>query len=81
MFLPGSEYRHAQPVDALHAPSVFMQGVVRPLAPLPALAWPVLLLGPVALLAVDEAVKAAGRVRGRRAPPPPGSPLDAWLRP
>jgi Ca2+-transporting ATPase len=38
-------------------------------APLPALAWPALLLGPV------------GRFRGRRAPPPPGSPLDAWLRP
>jgi len=35
-------------------------------APLPAAAWPYLLLGPLALLAVDEAVKALGRWTARR---------------
>jgi magnesium-transporting ATPase (P-type) len=38
-------------------------------APLPALAWPALLLGPLLLLAVDEAAKWVGRRRAaRRAP-------------
>ncbi len=36
-------------------------------APPPAAAWPLLLLGPAALLAVDEAVKALGRRRAARA--------------
>jgi len=35
-------------------------------APLPAAAWPLLLVGPAALLAVDEAVKALGRRRAAR---------------
>ncbi len=34
-------------------------------APLPAAAWPLLLLGPAALLAVDEAAKALGRAAAR----------------
>jgi len=39
-------------------------------APLPWQAWPLLLLGPAALLAVDEGFKWAGRVRARRPAPP-----------
>jgi Ca2+-transporting ATPase len=48
-------------------------------APLPALAWPLLLLGPVALLVVDEGVKAYIRRRSRAASPRPW--LDARARP
>jgi membrane protease YdiL (CAAX protease family) len=38
LFLPGAEYRHTPFQDPVHGPSAFMQGVVRPLAPIPAVA-------------------------------------------
>jgi Ca2+-transporting ATPase len=49
-------------------------------APLAPLAWPILLLGPAALLAVDELVKAGSRRRSRAASRTRGGPLDAPRR-
>jgi calcium-translocating P-type ATPase len=46
----------------LHVPP--LQGVFGT-APLPALAWPALLAGPILLVAVDEAIKLAGRLASR----------------
>ncbi|MGB8933428.1 MAG: HAD-IC family P-type ATPase, partial [Anaeromyxobacteraceae bacterium] len=46
-------------------------------APLAPLAWPLLLLGPAGLIAVDELVKAGSRRRSRGASRTPGGPLDA----
>jgi Ca2+-transporting ATPase len=66
---------------ALLAAVVFIPPLQRAFetAPIPALAWPLLLLGPLALLVVDEGVKAYIRRRSRAASPPPW--LDARARP